>query len=336
MRIAIVNDLKMATEVLRRALAAGTGLEVAWTAADGMEAVERCRCDVPDLILMDLIMPRMDGVQATRRIMHDAPCPILLVTATVDGNVSLVFDAMSYGALDAVNTPTLEDGELRGVQELLRKIDHIARLTGKAPALSTAVLTRLPRLLLIGASTGGPAAIAQILQPLEADLPVAILIAQHVDPAFIGDFVRWLAAHTGRPCQLARTGDLPEAGHVYVSDSNAHLYIGQNGALDYLTGPAYGFYQPSANILFESAARCWPRPGAALLLTGMGNDGATGMLMLRQKGWLTIAQDESSSVVFGMPRAAINLDAAQEILPAEAIPERLRTHLRSGSGACEA
>ncbi len=332
MRIAIVNDLRMATEILRRAVLSGSGLEIAWTAADGMEAVERCRADKPDLILMDLIMPHMDGVQATRRIMHASPCPILVVTATVDGNVSLVFDAMSYGALDAVNTPTLNEGGMQGAEELLRKIDHIAHLTGAAPALSTALLSRLPRLLLIGASTGGPAVIAEILQPLPPDLPAAILIAQHVDPAFIGDFVRWLGAHSGRHCQLARAGDRPEPGRVYISDSSAHLFIGQNGELDYLTGPAHGFYQPSANILFESAARCWPRAGAALLLTGMGNDGAAGLLELKQARWLTIAQDEATSVVYGMPRAAIELSAAQEVLPSTAMPARLSSFFgRDGS-----
>lgn len=324
MRIAIVNDLRMATELLKRVVLSGNGLEIAWTAEDGQEAVERCRTDTPDLILMDLIMPVMDGVQATRLIMHDAPCPILIVTATVDGNVAMVFEAMSYGALDAVNTPTMADGTLTGPAELLRKIGNIGTLTGKAPALSTALLSRLPHLLLIGASTGGPAVIAEILEPLPPEFPAAILIAQHVDTAFVSDFVRWLGSHCHRHCRLARAGDQPKAGEVYVANSDAHLFVAPNGELNYLPSDLQSFYQPSANILFESAARCWPRKGAALLLTGMGNDGASGLLDLRKKGWLTIAQDEATSVVFGMPKAAIDLNAAQVVLATQKIPAYLR------------
>lgn len=331
MRVAIVNDLRMAVEILRRAVGSRRGLEVAWTAENGAEALEKCRTDTPDLVLMDLIMPVMDGVEATRRIMAACPCPILVVTATVDGNVNLVFEAMSCGALDAVNTPTMTAAGLQGDDALLRKIDNIACLTGQAPALSTAILTRLPALLVIGASTGGPAVLAEALEPLPADFSAAILIAQHVDSSFVNDFARWLQGRIRRACQVAVAGDEPRAGEVLIARSDASLFITASGTLDYIAGPEAGFYQPSANLLFESAARCWPRPGAGVLLTGMGTDGAAGLLELRKRGWLTIAQDEQTSVVYGMPKAAVELGAAQEILSAPALAPRLAEHFRRPS-----
>lgn len=323
MRIAIVNDLRMAVEILRRIVLSKPGLEVAWIAEDGEQAVRMCAQDTPDLVLMDLIMPGVNGVEATRRIMRDSPCPILVVTATVEGNVHLVFEAMSHGALDAVNTPAATPAGFSGAEELLRKIESVARLTGRQPALQTAILSRLPRLLLIGASTGGPAVIAEILRELPEDLPAAVLIAQHVDPAFLGDFAQWLTRQGAHRCGVAQAGQEPRTGEVLLARSDSNLYIGENGTLGYMDSPADNFYQPSVNILFASAARCWPSRGTALLLTGMGSDGASGLLELRKAGWLTIAQDEATAVVYGMPRAAAEIGAAAEILPTTRIPARL-------------
>lgn len=330
MRIAIVNDMKLACTALSRVIRSEPRHSIAWVACDGLEAIENARRDRPDLILMDLIMPRVDGVEATRRIMAASPCPILVVTSTVSGNISKVYEAMGLGALDAVETPTLgAHGEMQGASSLLGKIAKIERLTEKDPtptarrcgwtARPAAVDARtVPRLVLLGASTGGPKVLAEILNGLPTDLDAAVVLAQHVDEAYASGLARWLNDHSALPVQMAAAGGELRATQVYVASSTQHLEIGPDRRLHYVHEPA-GWYRPSVDSLFQSAARNWPRPGVAALLTGMGRDGAVGLLALREAGWTTIAQDQESSVVWGMPKAAIDAGAAQHILPARRI-----------------
>ena len=325
MRIAIVNDLSMAVEALRRVVCSEPGHTVAWIARDGAEAVQKCQEAPPDLILMDLIMPVLNGVEATRLIMQQHPCPILVVTATVDGNIGLVFEAMGFGALDAVNTPTLGPaGNLTGAQELLRKIKMIGHLVadraptpaapGSGPAAADAAGRPAP-LIALGASTGGPAALAGILQSFPAGLRSPVVIIQHVDREFANDLAIWLGRHCPLPVTSAAHGVKPEPGQVYVAATNDHLVLTRWGALEYCQAPVDSCYRPSVDVFFKSAAQFWPAPGVAVLLTGMGRDGGEGLLVLRQQGWRTIAQDQATSVVYGMPRAAAEMGAAELVLP---------------------
>lgn len=341
MRIAIVNDLLMAVEALRRAVTSCPEYTVAWIARDGEEAVRKCEKDRPDLILMDLIMPVMNGVEATRQIMRNSPCAILVVTATVEGNVGLVFEAMGHGALDAVNTPVLgTDGSLQGARELLAKIETIGRLigrrTGPRPTGAAVPAARkLPEqsmhLVVIGASTGGPTALAEILSQIPQDLSAAFVLVQHVDVQFASDFAKWLNERTPLHVRPAVPGCRPEVGTAWLAATNDHLIMVPDLSLDYSRDPVECFYRPSVDVFFKRAAACWPFTGVAMLLTGMGRDGAEGMLLLRRLGWFTIAQDESTSVVYGMPKAAKDLGAAEEVLPlpriAPAIVERVRNSL---------
>lgn len=342
MRIAIVNDLAVACEALRRAVAVDPALSVAWTAHDGAQAVECARRDRPDLILMDLIMPRMDGVEATRRIMRDTPCPILVVTATVSGNAALVYDALGAGALDAVNTPTFGPGAVvQGAEELLRRIRLVAKVerAAAAPARSAEVAPiprsagAAPAVIAIGASTGGPRATADVLLGLPATLPAAVLVVQHVSHAFVRGYAEWLAAETRRAVSLARDGQTLRAGEVLVAGEERHLTLGEDARLHYTDGPQAQLHTPSVDELFLSLARN-ARPGIAVLLTGMGRDGAEGLLALRRAGWHTIAQDEQSSVVWGMPGAAHRLAAAAETLPPGAIAAAISARLAAGTGGC--
>jgi two-component system response regulator WspF len=324
MRIGIVNDMRAACEALRRVVDSLPDHEIAWTANDGVEAIAMAKRDRPDLILMDLIMPHLDGVQATRQIMASAPCAILVVTATVSGNISLVYDAMGYGALDAVDTPMLGlAGEVSGAGALVEKIGVIAKLVGATgesrkpvrPAAGSAP----PRLLVIGASTGGPKAIADLLVPLPRDWNVATVIVQHVDVAFSQGLAKWLGDRTGRPVRVAEHGQQPQAGDVLLAGTNDHLVLGKGRALEYSVEPKEVFFRPSVDVFFESVAEHWPQTGTAILLTGMGKDGAKGLLKLRTRGWHTIAQNEASSVVWSMPKAGIDLGAACEVLGVEQI-----------------
>ncbi|MFO0890916.1 MAG: chemotaxis response regulator protein-glutamate methylesterase [Isosphaeraceae bacterium] len=327
MRIGIVNDSRMACEVLRRVVLSSPGMEVAWIACDGEQAVAMNRADQPDMILMDLFMPVMDGVEATRRIMHEKPCPILVVTATVSGHIHKVYQAMGYGALDAVDTPILgTSGELGGATSLQRKIDVISKLIGKAPpprpevsapgaVRPTPVNSSLHPLVVIGSSTGGPFALAEILPSLPEDLRACVVLVQHVDSAFAPGLGEWLSEHARRKVRLAAEGEELTEGAVFLSGTDEHLVLGSDRRLHYSDEPRSLSYRPSVDVFFKSVARHWPRPGVAVLLTGMGRDGAEGLLELRRHGWKTIAQDESTSVVWGMPRAAAEIGAAEQVLP---------------------
>jgi two-component system response regulator WspF len=331
MRIGIVNDMRAATEALRRVVDSLPGQRVAWTAADGVEAVALAKRDRPDLILMDLLMPHLDGVEATRQIMAAAPCAILIVTATVSGNISLVYEAMGHGALDAVDTPMLGPaGEVTGAGALVEKIGTIAKLVGTAPEpRRDARQTREgpPRLLLLGASTGGPKAIADLLLPLPHDWNVATLVVQHVDVAFAPGLAKWLGDRTGRSVGVAEHGQSPAAGDVLVAGTNDHIRLSRRRTLEYVVEPRDVYFRPSVDVFFESVAEHWPQTGVAALLTGMGRDGARGLGRLRARGWHTLAQDQATSIVWRMPKAAIAAGATVETLPIERMPAVITARL---------
>lgn len=334
MRIAIVNDVRMSVEVLRRVLIAG-GHQIAWIAFNGAEAVERCAADRPDLVLMDLIMPVMDGVQATAAIMRCSPCAILIVTASVGGNAAQVFDAMGSGALDAVRTPVLGAGEeTGGAQPLLEKIATIAKLLGVQGAPSQTVTGMghadrrgLPALVALASSTGGPKALAAILSALPRRSDTAIGIVQHLDMQFSANLADWLNEHSQIPVVLAREGMCIEPGIAFLAATNDHLVLAGDLSLRYTNQPADNPYRPSADTFFASLRRHWGRPGIAALLTGMGQDGAAGLVSLRDAGWHTIAQDEATSTIYGMPAAAARIGAAMEILPLPEIAPAIVRHL---------
>jgi two-component system, chemotaxis family, response regulator WspF len=340
MRIGIVNDTGLAREALRRVVLSTSEHEVAWTASDGAEAIALTRVDRPDLILMDLLMPGVDGVEATRRIMGESPCAILVVTATVTGHLSKVYQAMGYGALDALDTPTLGlRGQISGAAILLHKIELIGKLIGKPAERQPArqdwsispfsavrpsyVDTSLKPLIVLGASTGGPNALAEVLTHLPTTLEAAIIIVQHVDAAFAPGLGQWLSEQVHRRVTLVVDGHQPGARDILLSGTDDHVIMGEDHRLHYSIEPRAVSYRPSVDVFFTSLARNWPRPGVAALMTGMGRDGAAGLLKLRGLNWRTIAQDESSSIVWGMPKAAIELGAAEEILPLSRIADAI-------------
>jgi two-component system response regulator WspF len=335
----LVNDLPIAIEALRRALAEAPRHTIAWVARDGAEAVEKCREDTPDLILMDLIMPVMDGAEATRQIMKNTPCAILVVTVTVQGNASKVFDAMGYGALDAVDTPVLgSDGRTQGTGKFLEKIAIIERLLGAGPRSSwdwdREMVSPQPPLVVVGASTGGPRALGAVLAPLPAGFGAAIVVIQHVGVQFSAGLAEWLSTQTPLEVRVAKDGESPAPGVVLLAGTDDHLVMTAGGGMLYTPEPRECPYRPSVDAFFKSVAIHWPVKSLGVLLTGMGADGAQGLLALRNAGWHTIAQDEASSVVYGMPKAAAELGAAAEILPVaeigDAVAEFVGRRAKSG------
>lgn len=325
MRIAIANNLML--QNLCRVILSMAEYEIAWTAHNGVEAVKKCAVDLPDLLLMDPDLPVMDGVEATRRIMAETPCPILVVTATVQGNAAKVFEALSYGALDAVNTPMLGNDKQaqHSRKTLLKKIKTITKLQllssdADRPQSIRSVTNKpdLP-LIVIGSSTGGPKTLVKVLSRLPATLEGAIIIVQHLDKEFSAGLADWLNAQTSLRVRLAARGGRPEKGIVDVASTNDHLILTSGLTFAYTPEPLNIPYRPSVNVFFKSVSKRWPNTGIAVLLTGMGRDGAEGLVMLRQAGWHTIAQDQATSVVYGMPKAAKELNAAVEILPIQDI-----------------
>lgn len=332
MRIGIVNDMTMAVEVLKKILSSA-GHEVAWVALNGEKGVEKCCADTPDLVLMDLVMPVMDGVEATRRIMLDCPCAILIVTASIESHSTKVFKAMGAGALDVVATPELgPGGSLEGASGLISKISVISKLQGngrssRSRPAATAEKRIVPPVLAIGSSTGGPSALASLLGALPEDFPAAIAVVQHVDGQFSVNFAQWLDSQTSLKVSIARSGDPLRKGEVLVAPGNRHMIMGPGGKVQITSGSGGSLYVPSVDLFFESlCCSGFPPDSVAVILTGMGADGAKGLLKLKKYGWLTIAQDEESSVVWGMPGAAVKMGAAVKVSPINDIPALLIRH----------
>jgi two-component system response regulator WspF len=329
MRIAIANDSATAAEALRRAVAASGEHRVAWIARNGVDAVRLCIDLPPDLVLMDLAMPELDGVEATRQIMQRAPCAILVVTAAPQDNVNQVFRALGAGALDVTATPVLlgKGGEAA----LLAKIRTIGKLVGRRPdapapasaAPSAAGGPQVEHLVAIGASTGGPVALAKLLSRWRPLPDTAAVVVQHIDAAFAGQLVKWLDDQLPFPVRAISPADPVEGGVVQVAATDHHLRLAAGGRLHYDEHPRDQIYRPSIDVFFHSVARHWERGATGVLLTGMGRDGAEGLLALRRAGHATIAQDEASSAVYGMPKAAAELGAARKILSLEHIGRAL-------------
>ena len=348
MRIAIVNDLALAQTVLRRLVESVPGYSVAWVAADGAEAVRKAAADRPDVVLMDMVMPVMDGVEATRRIMAASPCPVLIVTASLGANFGKVYEALGAGGLDAVKTPTFgPGGQVRGSEALLARLAKLAHASGirtaehgtqkEASAPQTIVRSphsalTLPPLLALGASTGGPEAVAQALACLAPAPPGPVVVVQHIAADFAAGFASWLQGRTGLPTGVALASEAPKPGRVYVAGSEDHLTLGPDHRFTYTAEPKAYPYRPSVGVFFASLAANWQGPGVAVLLTGMGDDGARGLAELKRHGWHTIAQDRATSVAYSMPKAAVELNAASEVLPLPQIGPTLRARLTALAG----
>lgn len=238
---------------------------------------------------------------------------------------------MGHGALDVVDTPAVGVGDPReAAAPLLRKILNISWLIGHQRPRATSAIAAPARdlaqrhgLVAIGSSAGGPAALEVLLRGLPRTFAAAIVLVQHVDQVFAAGMAEWLASAAGLPVRLAREGEPPQPGQVLLAGTNHHVRLLHNGQLAYTAEPVDAIYRPSIDVFFESVAQYWRGEAVGVLLTGMGRDGAQGLKLMRERGFLTIAQDQHSSAVFGMPKAAAAIGAAMEIQPLERISGRL-------------
>jgi two-component system chemotaxis response regulator CheB len=311
-------------------------LEVVGWAKDGHSAIREAARLRPDVITMDLGMPGMDGLEATRHIMHQTPTPIVLVTARATGSDRhLIADALKAGVLAIeVKSPDAEAGRelletIKGMSRVLvvrRSSPGDHRLQAPAPLTGRSV-----EVVVIGASTGGPQALHEILTTLPASFPAPIVIVQHLAAGFTQNLVDWLTSAGPLPVSLAQHGCRLAAGKVHVAPTGQDVTIAQR-TLCLTPGPTTRTHCPSINVLFESVAVDYRAAAVGVLLTGMGDDGAAGLAELKHAGAITIAQDEASSIVFGMPRAAANLGVVDHVLPPAHIAQLLSVLVRRGRG----
>jgi two-component system, chemotaxis family, response regulator WspF len=336
MRIGVVHSSPEAVRMLSEFIGSRPGYEISWVACNGAEAIEKSASDTPDLLLMDLRLSGEPGTKATRTIMKKFPCPILIVTPAANEKAGEVFEAMGDGALDVVSAPDLDGkGTAKGKEELLKKIAVIKKLmrreerpmSGAGKSCAGLANPGLP-LVAIGSSTGGPKALAEILSGLPTGFQASIVIVQHLDVQFAGGLVDWLDQQTPLKVVLAGADTKPREGTVYVAGTNDHLILGTDQAFHYVSEPRDYPYRPSVDRFFISARDNWLTRGVGVLLTGMGRDGANGLLALREAGWHTIAQDEATSVVFGMPKAAAECGGAVDVLSLDRIGAAIMANLK--------
>jgi two-component system, chemotaxis family, protein-glutamate methylesterase/glutaminase len=348
-RVLLVEDSATMRHHLRASLAVDPEITVVGEALDGPEAVEMCRRLRPDVVTMDMMLPTMSGLAATEHIMADNPTPILVVSSADRQELFSTYNALAAGAVDVLEKPRGDDSDASWGRRLcaavrlvsrIRVITHPrARLTAARPAVSpVAGLARLSdqplSVIAVGASTGGPGALTELLRALPAGFRTPVLCVQHIAASepFAVAFSDWLADQTGRRVSYAVDGMTVQGigGHVLLAPPDRHMYVA-DGRIRLSHDPPRHSCRPAVDVLFESVAAEFGGAAAGCLLTGMGRDGAEGLLRMRARGAVTFAQDEASCVVYGMPREAALLGAAAYVLPPLRIAARL-AELQPASG----
>lgn len=345
-RVLVVDDSITARKHIVEVLEADPGFEVVAEAADGREAIELCGKLKPDVITMDMMLPVMSGLAATEWIMAYCPTPIVVVSGSLNrGEVFRTYDAITAGAVEVVPKP---DARLNGsawaarltsvlrIASRIKVVTHVRARLSRSPSgigpTAPPPSTRAVRLVAIGASTGGPGAVRRVLTDLAPSFPVPILLVLHIGAPFDLTFADWLDAQSQHQVAFAVDGEPVFDGppRVLLAPAGQHMSIAEERIrLD--AGPERHSCRPSIDVLFESLAAEIGSGAAGVLLTGMGRDGADGLLAIRRAGGHTIAQDEATSVVYGMPRAAAEIGAAGSILPLDAIGPALSRLVKRGA-----
>jgi len=336
-RVLIAEDSVTVRELLREILRGGADMTLVGEARNGLEAIDLTKALRPDLVVMDIGMPKMDGFEASRQIMIEAPTPIVIVSASYDvRDVEVSMHALRAGALTAIPKPPgplapqfEEDArQFLDTLRLMSQVKVVRRWADKPPTPRPPIIERAsvrPYVVAIAASTGGPAAVQQIIADLPADFPVAILLVQHISRGFVEGFAAWLNTAGPLRVRVASDGEPLRPGTVYIAPDDHHLGVADRFRIALASTPPINRFRPSANHLFASVAGQFGSAAVAVMLTGMGDDGCEGLAAIRREGGRIVAQDEKTSVVFGMPGAAIQAGLADWTLPIQEIAPTLRS-----------
>ena len=340
-KVLIVEDSQVVREFLTYVLSSDPDIQVIGTASNGEEAIRAVQDKRPDIVTMDINMPKMDGFEATRIIMETTPIPIVIVSASWDPReLEKTFQAMEAGALAAVRKPVGvahpdykdQAKELIQTIKLMSEVKVVRRHSrikhGKGIPAGLAVKDLIPlttdvKVVAIGASTGGPPVIEKILSKLSKDSCAPLLIVQHIAPGFVQGFADWLANSCRIPVKIATRHEFPLPGHAYIAPDGVHMGMDTSGRIVFEGSEPENGLRPAVSYLFRSVAKVFGKNIVGVLLTGMGKDGAYELKMMKEKGAITIAQDEESCVVYGMPGEAANLNAATYVLSPPKIAELL-------------
>jgi two-component system chemotaxis response regulator CheB len=326
-KVIVADDSPTSRQLLVHLINHTTDMEVLGEAQDGLQVMRLLEALEPDILLMDIIMPNMDGLEATRQIMRTKPVPIVLITGTLDtSETDIAFRAMRAGALSVLQKPAAQAFRTEGERMLntlrtmatVKVIHHWQpeiRANTTAPKVQPALANAQDlELVAIVSSTGGPAALNDLLKQIPADFPLPFVIAQHITPEFVHSLAGWLNSVIPMKVQVAVEGQRPQPGNVYLAPGDQHLIFDDQGYFRMnSTMPAR--YTPSGDILLNSVAKVFGSRAVGVVLTGMGDDGAQGLRQMYDKGALTIAQDRETSVVYGMPQEAVKRGGVREVLP---------------------
>jgi two-component system, chemotaxis family, protein-glutamate methylesterase/glutaminase len=333
-KVLIAEDSASVQLFLQQILASDPTIEVVGVVADGEQALAAVQQLRPDVVTMDVHMPRMNGLVATRRIMESCPTPIVIVSGNLDSEeVATTFHALAAGAVAALPRPRSAGhpehaAEARAFVQMVKLMAEVKvvrrwRQPGAATPPS-AVPPRLPGpaqlgAVAIGASTGGPPVLKTILDGLSRNFPVPVLIVQHIAPGFVTGLAEWLTLTSRLPVHCARAGERLLPGHAYLAPDDCHMMVSADRTITLLRTPPENGLRPAVSALFRSVAQVFGKEAVGVLLTGMGNDGAAGLRLMKEQGAVTIVQDRESSVIFGMPNEALKLDAATCTLSPDAV-----------------
>lgn len=338
-KVLIVDDSGFTQEVLKTILEKDSAIQIIGMAEDGGKAIELTQKLKPDVIVMDINMPVMNGFEATEHIMAYSPTPILILSSVIDKEgVFTTFNALAAGAVDVMEKPSmLPSNSWSSIGDvLIKKIKSISKarvvthVKGRVKEFSphvkpvSLIKSNTPEIIGIGASTGGPSVVMQILKSIPSDYKPGVLVVQHMASGFIKGFSDWLGAACKVKVSLARDGEKIEGGQVLVAPDGCHTIVRSKKTIGLVSGEKVHGVKPSVDVLFNSIAGVYGNSSVGVLLTGMGADGAEGLKHMKERGGTTIAQSEDSCAVFGMPKVAIEKGAASKVLSIEEIVRALK------------
>lgn len=336
--VLVVDDSAIIRDAISNALESDKEIKVIGTASNGKEAIDLVPELKPDIITMDIVMPMMNGLDATKHIMAYHPTPILVITSLLSKDMEIAFKSLTAGALDVVERPSIQElsnpaskirKQLIDKIKILANIRVITHLEGRIikKEKPSTILTKEDeikfRIIGIASSTGGPKTVRKILSKLPVNFPIPIVIVQHISDGFTKGLVDWWDTECPIKIQEGKDGERLREGIVYVSPSFVHMTVTKGGRIKLEDTPPVGGHKPSANVLLTSVAEAYPQSAIGIILTGMGDDGAIGIKAIKESGGFTIAQDELSCAIFGMPKVAIEMGVVDKVVPLDEMSDEI-------------